>query len=68
MKISAIILASGFSKRMPQNKLKLLIREKKVYQYIIDNIEKIEFAEKIIVTNDSRNLTLCFRKKNQAGT
>lgn len=53
MKISAIILASGFSKRMPQNKLKLLIREKKVYQYIIDNIEKIEFAEKIIVTNDS---------------
>ena len=52
MKISAIILASGFSKRMPQNKLKLLIREKKVYQYIIDNIEKIEFAKKIIVTND----------------
>ena len=41
MKISAIILASGFSKRMPQNKLKLLVREKKVYQYIIDNKETL---------------------------
>lgn len=52
MKISAIILASGFSKRMPQNKLKLPINGKQIYQYIVDNISQIEFAKKIIVTND----------------
>lgn len=52
MKISAIILASGFSKRMPQNKLKLLINGKKIYRYIVDNISQIEFAKKLIITND----------------
>ena len=52
MKISAIILASGFSKRMPQNKLKLPINGKQIYQYIVDNISQIEFPKKIIVTND----------------
>lgn len=53
MKISAIILASGFSKRMPQNKLKLPINGKQIYQYIVDSISQIEFTKKMIITNDA---------------
>ncbi|UTC64699.1 NTP transferase domain-containing protein [Treponema sp. OMZ 788] len=53
MKISAIILASGFSKRMPQNKLKLPINGKQIFQYIVDSISQIEFTKKMIITNDA---------------
>ncbi|UTC75176.1 NTP transferase domain-containing protein [Treponema sp. OMZ 792] len=53
MKISAIILASGFSKRMPQNKLKLPINGKQIFQYIVDSISQIEFTQKMVITNDA---------------
>ena len=50
--ISAIILASGFSRRMGENKLHLEINNKKIYQHVIDEVSKVSVSEKIIVTND----------------
>ncbi|MEL3912293.1 NTP transferase domain-containing protein [Treponema pedis] len=63
MKISAIILASGFSKRMPQNKLKLPINGKQIFQYIVDGISQIEFTKKMIITNDEE-ISLYASQKN----
>ena len=50
MPISAIVLASGMSKRMGQNKLFLKLKEKMVFEYILDTIKKVEFDEVIVVT------------------
>jgi molybdenum cofactor cytidylyltransferase len=52
MKISAIVMASGLSKRMNTNKLQMEINNKKIYEYILETIEKCNFYETIVVTND----------------
>lgn len=50
--VTAIILASGFSKRYEGNKLITKIAGKKMYAHVIDLVCSINFKEKIIVTND----------------
>lgn len=50
--ISAIIMASGSSRRMGKNKLKLKYKEKFIFEYVIDLVSSYPFDEKIIVTND----------------
>lgn len=50
MKISCIVLASGMSKRMGQNKLTLKLNNKMVFEYTLDLINKISFDEVIVVT------------------
>ncbi|WP_036729301.1 NTP transferase domain-containing protein [Peptoniphilus mikwangii] len=52
MKLGAIIMASGFSRRMGENKLKLNINNKKIFEYTVDLIYKYDFEDKIIVSND----------------
>lgn len=52
MNISAIVMASGFSNRMGENKLKLKVKDKRMFEYTVDLLEKLDFAEKILVTND----------------
>lgn len=50
--ISAIVMASGFSRRMGEDKLKLLIDGKEMYQYTVDLVEEAGFNPKILVSND----------------
>ncbi|CEM61159.1 MAG: selenium cofactor biosynthesis protein YqeC [Treponema phagedenis] len=50
--ISAIILASGFSKRFGDNKLKVNLHGKKLYEYVLDLVSKFDFKDKILITND----------------
>ncbi len=50
MKISLIILASGYSKRFGENKLLHIVNDRPLYRHIIEATEKIAFFEKIIVT------------------
>lgn len=56
MNIAAIVMASGFSKRMEKNKLKLKIDKKNMYEYVLDLIESIDFSQKIVVSNDEEIL------------
>lgn len=51
MKISAIIMAAGLSKRMGVNKLLLELNKKKIYEYIFDIVEKIDFHEVVMVSS-----------------
>lgn len=57
MNISAIVMASGLSKRMNQNKLHMKINDKKIYEYILDTIKKCScINEVIVVAKDSEIL------------
>lgn len=56
MNISAIVMASGLSKRMKTNKLNLEINSKKIYEYILETIKKYDFYETIIVSKDENIL------------
>lgn len=49
MNISAIVMASGLSKRMNQNKLFMDIKNKKIYEYILETIEKCSYITEVIV-------------------
>ncbi len=49
--VTAIIMASGLSKRMGTDKLKLPLRGKQLYQHIIDTVEDLPLKEKIVVTS-----------------
>lgn len=49
MNISAIVMASGLSKRMNQNKLFMDIKNKKIYEYILETIEKCSYLNEVIV-------------------
>lgn len=50
MSISCIVMASGMSKRMNENKLLLTIDNKMIFEYVLDTISKIKFDEVIVVT------------------
>ena len=54
MSVSAIIMAAGFSIRMNQDKLKMKIKEKSMYQYIFERIYMCSkcFKEVIVVAKD----------------
>jgi len=50
--ITAIILASGYSRRMGQNKLLLKYRGKSLIEHTIESIMKCGFAEVIVVARE----------------
>lgn len=53
MKINLILLAAGNSRRFGSNKLLYSLEGKRMFEYIVDEIEKIHegiFSEKIVVT------------------
>ncbi|MDO4594282.1 MAG: NTP transferase domain-containing protein [Tissierellia bacterium] len=52
MDIVAVVMASGFSKRMGTNKLLLKHNGKEIFKYIIDKINKVDFYKKVIITNN----------------
>ena len=48
--ITAIVMASGFSKRMGLNKLLMKYNDKFLIEYTLEKISQCDFVEKIIVT------------------
>jgi molybdenum cofactor cytidylyltransferase len=52
MNISAVIMASGLSRRMTKNKLYLEINKKKIYEYILLTVKQCSFYEVIVVAKD----------------
>lgn len=54
MKITAIILASGSSRRMGRDKLSLKYRDKFIFEYVVDLVHNYPFDEKIIITNNEK--------------
>lgn len=51
MKINAILMASGLSKRMGENKLMLEFKGKKIYEHTLDLLEEVGFDEVIVATS-----------------
>jgi molybdenum cofactor cytidylyltransferase len=56
LRISAIIMAAGMSKRMKRDKLRMKINDKPIYEYILDTLVNYPFYEKIIVARDDEIL------------
>lgn len=58
MNVSAIVLASGLSKRMSQNKLLMKLNGIEIYRYILDTIKQCKdtFYEIIVVAKDDEIL------------
>ncbi|SHJ55277.1 NTP transferase domain-containing protein [Paramaledivibacter caminithermalis] len=55
-KISAIVMAAGMSKRMMADKLHLKIKDKYIYEYILQTIKGYNFFEIIVVAKDEEIL------------
>ena len=51
MKINAILMASGLSERMGQNKLMLDFKGKKIYEHTLDLLESLDFDKVIVATS-----------------
>lgn len=51
MKINAILMASGLSQRMGENKLMLEFKGKKIYEHTLDLLEEVGFDEVIVVSS-----------------
>lgn len=51
MKINAIVMASGLSKRMGENKLFLNFKGEELYQHCLDLINKLDFNKVIVVSS-----------------
>lgn len=49
--ITAIIMASGLSKRMGENKLLLKYKDKTIIEYVLDEVSKVDFKEVIVVSS-----------------
>lgn len=52
MNISAIVMASGLSKRMKKDKLHLEINNKKIYEYVLETIKNCNFYEALVAAKD----------------
>lgn len=57
LRFCAIIQASGFSRRMGLDKLKLLIRGKELYKHVLDEVIKVQFEQYILVSKDTEILS-----------
>lgn len=50
MKIAAVIMCSGLSKRMGKNKLLMNFNGRRMFEYVIDTVTQVDFAKIAIVT------------------
>jgi molybdenum cofactor cytidylyltransferase len=56
MNVSAIVMASGMSKRMNRDKLLMKINDMQIFEYILDTIIKCNFYDKTVVAKDEEIL------------
>lgn len=52
MKLTAIVMAAGMSKRMTVDKLHMKLNNKSIYEYVLDTIKQHNFYEVIVVAKD----------------
>ncbi len=64
--INAIIMASGFSSRMGENKLLLKYKGCALVEYVLENVSKSNFSHRLIVTNRIEVIELS-KKRNING-
>lgn len=75
MKISAIVMASGLSRRMGENKLLLDFKGKKIYEHTLDMLEKSKIDEVILVSSykeiledgEKRGFKTVYNDNNEVG-
>ncbi|MBV7272021.1 molybdenum cofactor cytidylyltransferase [Clostridiaceae bacterium UIB06] len=60
--INAIIMASGYSKRMGKDKLLMPFRDKLLAEYIMEKVISCNFYSSIIVSKDERILNIATKK------
>lgn len=60
--INAIIMASGYSRRMGENKLLMPFRDKLLVEYIIDKVLECSFYNSVIVSKDEGVLNIAVQK------
>lgn len=58
MKITAIVMASGYARRMGENKLLLKYKGKTFIQHTLDKVKKCNFYSKIVVARDKAIIEL----------
>ena len=56
MNISAIVMASGMSKRMNKDKLRMIINNIQIYGFVLELISKCSFYETVVVSKDDEIL------------
>jgi molybdenum cofactor cytidylyltransferase len=56
MNVSAIVMASGMSKRMNRDKLLMKMNDMQIFEYILDTIIKCNFYDKTVVAKDEEIL------------
>lgn len=56
MNVSAIVMASGMSRRMNKDKLLMKIKDRQIFEYILDTINKCDFYHKSVVAKDEEIL------------
>lgn len=57
--VSAIIMASGESKRMGENKLLLEYKGKKIIEYVLDKVSSCDFNNILVVCNNEEIIKIC---------
>jgi molybdenum hydroxylase accessory protein, YgfJ family len=60
--INAIIMASGYGRRMGKDKLLLPFRDKLLVEHIIEKVMGCDFYNRVIVSRDERILSLAAKK------
>ncbi len=63
MNVSAIVMASGMSRRMNNDKLLMKIKSRQIFEYILETIIKCDFYDKTVVAKDGEIL----QKSNSLG-
>jgi molybdenum cofactor cytidylyltransferase len=64
--INAIIMASGYGRRIGTNKLLLSFRDKLLVEHIIEKVMDCDFYNRVIISKDERILNLAITKRIKA--
>ncbi len=73
MKITAVIMCSGLSRRMGDNKLLMLFRGRRLFEYAVDAVREVGFWKTVVVTayeeiaQYCRDMTVVFNPDNEEG-
>ena len=73
MKITAVIMCSGLSRRMGDNKLLMLFRGRRLFEYAVDAVREAGFWKTVVVTayeeiaQYCRDMTVVFNPDNEEG-
>ena len=71
MKITAVIMCSGLSRRMGENKLLMPFRGRRLFEYAVDAVREAGFWKTVVVTayeeiaQYCRDMTVFFNPDNE---